>query len=543
MAGQLDFQAPRWPDACALAVTAAPLRSPPVTGAVSSRELTRKEELWLKDAKAFLANPRSGLQRPAAAAPENHGEGRDFRRRLQSINFLAWQKAQLTQSLQRRSDQALAAASEHRMLAAAVQAETEEAAQADEALARSEAELLRARQRFEDEVAQLWNGLDKREADLEAAAKQASEAAGRCSAAGTALLEAGQLSASAVHQAAVLKRETVFLVDLQQELETRDASLQCAEAAFACLLGRGTSEPDAMQLLEEFREGVAGKLMESLQRDRPRLASGGRGALLRKAVLSALGSGRSRDEPESARSTPSRNHNDREAKFISVLPRDSRRSRTRVGLDSGRNAEAPGEDQDLDDQDLDDQDLDDMEVQPAGENEEEELSEDERDEGFEDQEEEGEEWDEEVFEGEEEEEWEEEAELPEADLAEGSPLGSPGEGVALPFESCLVSFAVPASEARPQGSPPRQHWSPPVPAPPLQVGRAGRKTLPASVGVFQPPVQVVAPRRSSVQVPAASPQPGAWSYRVPVWGTQVPVTLQVSAPFQAARTVVPGRSA
>ncbi|CAE8668905.1 unnamed protein product, partial [Polarella glacialis] len=260
--------------------------------------LAKKEESWLTDAKDLL--------RSRPVMPESSGEddlrtevesGDDLRRRSQSIRFLAWQKAQLQEGLRKKDLEAAAAIGDLRAVQESLRGMSTSLGEEDQVLSQAEEELRVARERCAHELRELWEGLDQREADIERQAGAATAAAAACDAEGEILLHAGRSVASASRQAAVLNKETQLLVDLQQELETRDAALQCSEAAFACLVGRSFSSRshgniDAEVVADSIREGVAQQVLESLLRDQPRLGHnlGSRArAVLEAAVLSAVG--------------------------------------------------------------------------------------------------------------------------------------------------------------------------------------------------------------------------------------------------------------
>eukprot|EP00434_Breviolum_minutum_P009717 symbB.v1.2.008555.t1/scaffold511.1/size325556/2 len=88
-------------------------------------------------------------------------------------------------------------------------------------------------------------------------------------------MQAAQLSEAVCDQAGDLQEETALLIDLHQDLETRDASQHCNEAAFGCLVEREIT----LDGLEELREGIAEHLQRVLLLDDD----------AREAVLISLG--------------------------------------------------------------------------------------------------------------------------------------------------------------------------------------------------------------------------------------------------------------
>ncbi|CAL1168036.1 unnamed protein product [Cladocopium goreaui] len=233
-------------------------------------ELSLKEDLWLADAREFLRNCPDW---PIADATSVQVEAtpNELPRRLQSVNFLAWQKGQLTEHLRRKSEQTLVAAADLRELVTAVQRDALSIQAEEEALCKAEEELLLNRKRCAGELQQLWQELDLREMAFTDAALEVLEAP----TAASELMQAAQLSEAVCDQAGDLQEETALLLDMHQDLETRDASQHCNEAAFGCLVERELT----LDGLEELREGIAEHLQQALLLDDD----------AREAILTSLG--------------------------------------------------------------------------------------------------------------------------------------------------------------------------------------------------------------------------------------------------------------
>eukprot|EP00434_Breviolum_minutum_P009718 symbB.v1.2.008556.t1/scaffold511.1/size325556/3 len=104
---------------------------------VKQDELSLKEDLWLADTREFLSNC---PEWPMAEATGMQAEPKELSRRLQSVNFLAWQKGQLTEHLRRKSEQTLVAAADLRELVTAVQRDALSVQAEEEALCKAEEE-------------------------------------------------------------------------------------------------------------------------------------------------------------------------------------------------------------------------------------------------------------------------------------------------------------------------------------------------------------------------------------------------------------------
>eukprot|EP00439_Symbiodinium_sp_Y106_P039665 s266_g4.t2 len=248
-------------------------------GMDAQHELTEKENLFLADAAELLAQ-RWAPEPPSPSRAEE--DDKDLRRRQQSMSFLAWQKGQLTQQLRRRSEQTLVAAADLRELSAAVRRDALPAAKEELELSRAEEELAAARVQCLQDIQKLWDSLDAREQRLEKEAKEALAAATAARQSANALVGAEDLSRAVREQAGDLQEESSLLVDLHEDLETRDVSLQCQEAAFACLVS-SASGPARDAALSSLREGIASELALALGSSRQEAP-----AAIKEAILSTI---------------------------------------------------------------------------------------------------------------------------------------------------------------------------------------------------------------------------------------------------------------
>eukprot|EP00933_Yihiella_yeosuensis_P055959 TRINITY_DN5493_c0_g2_i1.p1 TRINITY_DN5493_c0_g2~~TRINITY_DN5493_c0_g2_i1.p1 ORF type:complete len:365 (+),score=73.98 TRINITY_DN5493_c0_g2_i1:63-1157(+) len=272
-------------------------------GPEKEAKLTEKEDALLSDARDFLGDcSRFEIGHEQwQASLEKVKPNEDLRRRMESVRFLAWQKAQFAENLRLRETEVSAAVADSKSLQSMLKEESLATSDGNADIVQAEKSLTISRCRCEEDIKQLWDDLDAREASIEASAQAATDAGHTAVEESSKIIEAGQISAAAAEQAELLSRETTFIVDLQQELETRDAALQCAEAAFNSLVGRSllagikghsNDSSTAEVVSNKLRAVIAQKVLNRLLRDDPRLGScfgTRRDSILHSEVLRAVG--------------------------------------------------------------------------------------------------------------------------------------------------------------------------------------------------------------------------------------------------------------
>lgn len=416
------------------------------------------------------------------------------------MSFLAWQKGQLTQQLRRRSEQTLVAAADLRELSAAVRRDAVPAAKEELELSRAEEELAAARVQCLQDIQKLWDSLDAREERLEKEAEETLAAATAARQSANALVGAEDLSRAVCEQAGDLQEESSLLVDLHEDLETRDVSLQCQEAAFACLVS-SASGPARDAALASLREGIASELALALGSSRQESP-----ASIKEAILSTILPSWSVESEGPVAPAPPR---------VKVDPRIFSRSAGLATRSQPRHGEefddSDGVEEEEDPRMIDD--WDDAAANEAAVYD-----------GLDDDFSPGEDWtgeemlDEEEEEEEEEldheEEFEMEGDILQSPLSAAGPADSPGS--ALPSDSTFIGFPVPASSSE-------------TPAMSPAAAQVNRGSFPVAT--------TMTPQRLTFAPVAAKAQPAP--FPVPVWAQTTTIRPRAQVVSQPGAASVP----
>lgn len=466
----------------------------------AEHELTEKENLFLADAAELLGQRWAPEPPSPSRAEASEEDDKDLRRRQQSMSFLAWQKGQLTQQLRRRSEQTLVAAADLRELSAAVRRDAVPAAKEELELSRAEEELAAARVQCLQDIQKLWDSLDAREERLEKEAEETLAAATAARQSANALVGAEDLSRAVCEQAGDLQEESSLLVDLHEDLETRDVSLQCQEAAFACLVS-SASGPARDAALASLREGIASELALALGSSRQESP-----ASIKEAILSTILPSWSVESEGPVAPAPPR---------VKVDPRIFSRSAGLATRSQPRHGEefddSDGVEEEEDPRMIDD--WDDAAANEAAVYD-----------GLDDDFSPGEDWtgeemlDEEEEEEEEEldheEEFEMEGDILQSPLSAAGPADSPGS--ALPSDSTFIGFPVPASSSE-------------TPAMSPAAAQVNRGSFPVAT--------TMTPQRLTFAPVAAKAQPAP--FPVPVWAQTTTIRPRAQVVSQPGAASVP----
>jgi len=215
-----------------------------------------------------------------------------MRRRLQSARFLAWQQAQLGAELA-REEAALQALREDVARAQRELRSREAVSDAQsESLQLAEARVLESEARCAREIAERWRVTDEMEEELLTSGERARRAASEYEEQWEDFREAQQALRSSELEAEELEREVALASDQQQEVDAREAALQCMESAWACRVQQTFStledgDEGQHDALEALRSGVAERIVDALLREDPSL--GDQIDIVRSVVDDSLG--------------------------------------------------------------------------------------------------------------------------------------------------------------------------------------------------------------------------------------------------------------
>eukprot|EP00928_Gymnodinium_smaydae_P025781 TRINITY_DN20436_c0_g1_i2.p1 TRINITY_DN20436_c0_g1~~TRINITY_DN20436_c0_g1_i2.p1 ORF type:complete len:727 (+),score=136.13 TRINITY_DN20436_c0_g1_i2:49-2181(+) len=180
--------------------------------------------------------------------------------KVNSLRFVAWQQTQLGKDLERREEVLKKTSAELRQLCEGVRARDQAQRAVDVGLHAEEENLHQIAEQCLHGIRSRWQALDEREAELCRAGADAKSVAEALEQRLRRLPDIKEAIAATLHQTQELEAEIGLLRERQQEVEAREAGLNCMQEAWGCsALARLGLSAASMPLPENASQSESGR--------------------------------------------------------------------------------------------------------------------------------------------------------------------------------------------------------------------------------------------------------------------------------------------